>query len=171
MWTTENRSRYDRSKLRYPSDLTDEEWQLVRTVNPARQVWWRQTHGCDARDRQWAHVHFEHRLPMGRASETSSAQEHGVRLFRSLELGPHARPHPCSALRRVSRTGLARGQSDCRHHRQPERQKRWIVERTLAWLGRCRRLARDWENFNQKALAFLRLASIRRMLRKLCNPV
>jgi len=38
--------------------------------------------------------------------------------------------------------------------------KRWIVERTFAWLGRCRRLARDWENFNQKALAFLRLASI-----------
>ena len=48
--------------------------------------------------------------------------------------------------------------------------QRWIVERTLAWLGRCRRLARDWENFNQKALAFLRLASIRLMLRKLCNP-
>jgi transposase len=48
--------------------------------------------------------------------------------------------------------------------------KRWIVERTLAWLGRCRRLARDWENFNQKALAFLRLASIRLMLRKICNP-
>lgn len=48
--------------------------------------------------------------------------------------------------------------------------KRWIVERTFAWLGRCRRLAKDWENFNQKALAFLRLASIRLMLRKLCNP-
>ena len=48
--------------------------------------------------------------------------------------------------------------------------KRWIVERTFAWLGRCRRLARDWENFNRKALAFLRLASIRLMLRKLCNP-
>ena len=48
--------------------------------------------------------------------------------------------------------------------------KRWIVERTFAWLGRCRRLARDLENFNQKALAFLRLASIRLMLRKLCNP-
>ena len=48
--------------------------------------------------------------------------------------------------------------------------KRWIVERTFAWLGRCRRLARDWECFNRKALAFLRLASIRLMLRKLCNP-
>src|SRR5208282_2165889 len=48
--------------------------------------------------------------------------------------------------------------------------KRWIVERTLAWLGRCRRLAKDWECLNRKALAFLRLASIRLMLRKLCNP-
>ena len=48
--------------------------------------------------------------------------------------------------------------------------KRWIVERTIAWLCRCRRLAKDWENLNRKALAFLRLASIRLMLRKLCNP-
>ncbi len=43
--------------------------------------------------------------------------------------------------------------------------KRWIVERTLAWLNRCRRLAKDWENRNRKALAFLHLASIRLMLR------
>jgi transposase len=49
--------------------------------------------------------------------------------------------------------------------------KRWIVERTIAWLNRCRRLAKDWECLNRKALAFLRLASIRLMLRKLCNPV
>jgi transposase len=48
--------------------------------------------------------------------------------------------------------------------------KRWIVERTIAWLNRCRRLAKDWECLNRKALAFLRLASIRFMLRKLCNP-
>ena len=48
--------------------------------------------------------------------------------------------------------------------------KRWIVERTIAWLNRCRRLAKDWENLNSTALAFLKLASIRLMLRKLCNP-
>ena len=40
----------------------------------------------------------------------------------------------------------------------------------FAWLGRCRRPAKDWECLNHKALAFLRLASIRLMLRKLCNP-
>jgi transposase len=49
--------------------------------------------------------------------------------------------------------------------------KHWIVERTIAWLNRCRRLTKDWEKLNRKGLAFLRLASIRLMLRKLCNPV
>ena len=48
--------------------------------------------------------------------------------------------------------------------------RRWVVERTFAWLGRCRRLANDWECLNCRALAFLRLASIRFMLRRLCNP-
>jgi len=47
--------------------------------------------------------------------------------------------------------------------------KRWIVERTIGWLNRCRRLAKGWECRNRKALAFLRLASIRLMMRKLCS--
>jgi transposase len=34
MWTTENRARYDRSALRYPSDLTDAEWALVAPLIP-----------------------------------------------------------------------------------------------------------------------------------------
>jgi transposase len=33
MWTPENRARYDRSKLRYPSDLTDEEWAIIAPVD------------------------------------------------------------------------------------------------------------------------------------------
>src|SRR3974377_1363771 len=38
MWTNENRTLYDRSKLRYPSDLTDEEWALVEPmIPPARR--------------------------------------------------------------------------------------------------------------------------------------
>ena len=35
MWTTENRSRYDRSKPRYPSDLPDEEWAVINPLIPA----------------------------------------------------------------------------------------------------------------------------------------
>ncbi len=34
MWTHENRGRYDRSKLRYPSDLTEEEWAQVEPLLP-----------------------------------------------------------------------------------------------------------------------------------------
>ena len=47
--------------------------------------------------------------------------------------------------------------------------KRWIVERTIAWLNQCRRLAKDWERMNRNALAFLRWASVRLMVRKLCQ--
>ena len=34
MWTTENRSRYERSRLRYPSDMTDAEWALIAGMIP-----------------------------------------------------------------------------------------------------------------------------------------
>jgi hypothetical protein len=34
MWTKENRGRYDRSKLRYPSDVTNEEWALIEPLIP-----------------------------------------------------------------------------------------------------------------------------------------
>lgn len=34
MWTAKNRPRYNRDKLRYPSDLTDEEWALVEPLIP-----------------------------------------------------------------------------------------------------------------------------------------
>ena len=46
----------------------------------------------------------------------------------------------------------------------------WIVERTIGWINRCGWLAKDWENTNRKALAFLRLASIQRMLRNYAIP-
>jgi hypothetical protein len=43
------------------------------------------------------------------------------------------------------------------------------VERTFAWLSRCRRLTRDFENPNRNDLAFIQLVSIRLVLRKLSN--
>jgi transposase len=45
--------------------------------------------------------------------------------------------------------------------------KRWIVERTLAWISRSRRLARDYERHARTAAAFVGLAMIRLMLRRL----
>src|SRR6516225_5537961 len=45
--------------------------------------------------------------------------------------------------------------------------KRWIVERTFAWISRNRRLARDFERYATTVAAFVRLAKIRIMLRRL----
>jgi len=47
--------------------------------------------------------------------------------------------------------------------------KRWIVERTLAWISRNRRLARDFENLARTAVALVRLAMIKIMLRRLAR--
>jgi transposase len=45
--------------------------------------------------------------------------------------------------------------------------KRWVVERTLAWTSHFRRLARDFERYVRTVIAFIRLAMIRIMLRRL----
>jgi putative transposase len=47
--------------------------------------------------------------------------------------------------------------------------KRWIVERTVAWISRNRRLARDFERYASTVAAFVRLAMIRIMLRRLAG--
>ena len=40
---------------------------------------------------------------------------------------------------------------------------RWIVERTFAWLGKCRRLSKDYERLVSSSTAMIRLAMIRLM--------
>jgi len=95
MWTSENRAKYDRAKLRYPSDLTDAEWEPIASLIPPAK--------------------------RGGRKRTVDVRE------------------------------VVNG----------------LVERTFAWLGRCRRLAKDFENLTRNALAFIRLASIRLMARKL----
>jgi len=57
----------------------------------------------------------------------------------------------------------------CDRHRFVALPKRWIVERAIAWLNRCRRLAKDRECLNRTGLAFLRWASVRLMLRRICQ--
>ena len=114
MWTNENRAKYKRDHLRYPSDLTDEEW-----------------------------AHVEPLIPPARR-------------------GALAKMLSRVKIEIVKRSDQAKGFVTL--------PKRWIVERSIAWLNRCRRLAKDWENLNVTALMFLRFASIRLMLRRLCNP-
>lgn len=62
--------------------------------------------------------------------------------------------------------------------RRPDRAKgfvlvarRWIVERTFAWLGRCRRLAKDWETSISSAQAWLLIASIRNLARRIARAI
>jgi transposase len=47
--------------------------------------------------------------------------------------------------------------------------RRWVVERTFAWLGRCRRLAKDWERTIASAETWLLVAHIRRVTRLLAR--
>ena len=275
MWTKENRGRYDRSRLRYPSDLTDEEWALVEPlIAPAKRGGNKRTvdvrqvvnglmyvlsTGCqwraipkDLPPRSTVHDYFDlwawdgtldrihhalyvqcrelaSREPSPSAAIIDKRQERGKRgawidphgydagkkikgkkrhiLVDTQGLLLHALVHSAdiqdrdggalvmatlfglhpfllklyadggyqgpifqSAVRKilrqidveiVKRSDIAKGFAVL--------PKRWIVERTIAWLNRCRRLAKDWECLNRKALAFLRLASIGLMLRKLCQ--
>lgn len=47
--------------------------------------------------------------------------------------------------------------------------RRWVVERTFAWLNRCRRLAKDFEKSIESATAFVQIASIRMLTRKIAK--
>jgi transposase len=278
MWTSKNRARYDRSKLRYPSDLTDDEWGLVEPLIPPgktgggkRTVIMREvvnglmyilSTGCQWRaipkdlpprssvydyfdlwtyDGTLERIHYAlyeqcRERAQREASPTAaiidsqsvkSAEKGGACidpngydagkkikgkkrhiLVDTLGLLLHAIVHPADIQDRdggilvmATLFGMfpflktlfadsgyqgpkfAKGLTKVLPHLDVEivkrsdqasgfvvLPKRWIVERTIAWLNRCRRLAKDWENLNRKALAFLRLASIRLMLRKLCNP-
>ena len=82
--------------------------------------------------------------------------------------GPKFQAGPARACREVNVESVRR--SDAAAVKFVVLPKRWIVERTIAWLNRCRRLAKDWEHLNRNALAFLKWASVRPMLRKPCRP-
>ena len=47
--------------------------------------------------------------------------------------------------------------------------RRWVVERTFAWLGRCRRLAKDWERSIASAEAWAAIAHVRMLTRRIAR--
>ncbi|RWX25239.1 IS5 family transposase [Rhizobium leguminosarum] len=277
MWTQENRGKYHRDGLRYPSDLTDAEWALVEPLIPPakrggrkREVDVREvlngllyvlSTGCQWRavpkdlppkstlfsyfdlwnwDGTLGRIHQELyvkcREAMGReASPTAaiidsqsvkSAEKGGAGidpsgydagkkikgkkrhiLVDTVGLLLHSLVHPADIqdrdgsvlvlktlfgrypfLKKLFADGgyqgpvFAKGQKKAMPALATEIVKRsdtakgfevlprrWVVERTFAWLGRCRRLAKDFENLSRNALAFLKMASIRLMQRRLCS--
>lgn len=48
--------------------------------------------------------------------------------------------------------------------------RRWVVERTFAWFGRCRRLSKDFEGSAATELAWLLVAHLRPLTRRLARP-
>lgn len=76
MWTNENRARYNRDHLRYPSDLTNAEWALVEPFIPPAKPGGgkrRQDMRGHARGHERGHVYPEHRLPVALPSKGLSA--------------------------------------------------------------------------------------------------
>jgi transposase len=57
-----------------------------------------------------------------------------------------------------------------RFHRFVGLPKRWIVERSFAWISRNRRLTRDFERYARTVATLMRLAMIRLMLKRLTKP-
>src|SRR5712672_1338290 len=188
MWTSKNRARYDRSELRYPSDLTDDEWRLVEPLIPPgktgggkRTVIMREvvnglmyilSTGC-----QWRAI------PNGYDAGKKIKGKKRHILVDTLGLLLHAIVHPADIqdrdggvlvmatlfgmfpfLKTLFADGGYQGPQfakalakvlphlDVEIVKRSDRvsgfvvlPKRWIVERSIAWLNRCRRLTKDWE--------------------------
>ena len=127
MWTAKNRGRYDRGKLRYPSDLTDSEWELVEPLIPPgkrgggkRTVVMREVvnglmyilaTGC-----QWRAIPKD-LPPKDLPPKDLPPKSTLSRLFRPVDLRRHIGGYPPRPLCEVSRAGPKRGQPHRRHHR------------------------------------------------------
>ena len=73
MWTSENRVRYDRSKLRYPKRPEDAQWAHVAPLIPAGQTWLQPSPCRRTRSGQRLDVYPEHGLPVASGSEGFAA--------------------------------------------------------------------------------------------------
>jgi hypothetical protein len=86
MWTIENRARYNRDELRYPSDVTDEEWALIEPVIPPAKHGGAATLGGGAGGDERRDVCAEHGLPVALSAQGPAAEEHSARLSDAMEL-------------------------------------------------------------------------------------
>jgi hypothetical protein len=85
MWTSKNRTRYDRSKLRYPSDLTDEEWGLVEPlIPPGKTGGGKRT--VIMREVVNGLMYSLDRLSVARDPERPAAEKLGLRPLRSVDI-------------------------------------------------------------------------------------
>jgi transposase len=179
MWKPEHRLAADRRGLRYPSDLSDTEWAIVAAMIPPGRhggrrrsvnvrevlngifyVLWT---GC-----QWKALPKDlcRRARCTTISYPEGSSQDPLFIERIFADGAYAGRKMAMT---VWRTGAWRLQIVTRSDAAGFEviPKRWIVERTFAWISRNRRLARDFERYATTAAAFFRLAMIRIMLRRL----
>ena len=103
MWTSENRPRYNRDKLRYPSDLTDDEWGHVEPLIPAAKRGGGKRRVDIRAVVNGGHVRAEHGMPMALPSEGFAGAQYGEPLLWLMELRRDAGSHSSRALRQVPR--------------------------------------------------------------------
>src|SRR5262249_2875072 len=104
MWTPQNRKHYDRSQLRYPSDLTDAEWaHIAPRIPPAKPGGNKRT--VDIREVVNGVMYvLSTGCQTAGVAQGLAAQEHGARLCDLVDLRRHSRPHSPCALCRVPGT-------------------------------------------------------------------
>ena len=78
MWTNENRGRYDRSRLRYPSDVTDDEWALVAPLIPPARRGGNKRHVNEREIVNGLMYVSEHWLPVARHPQGPAAAHDGA---------------------------------------------------------------------------------------------
>ena len=127
MWTNKNRARYDRSKLRYPSDLTDEEWGLVELAGiPPGKTGGGEADGDHAGGGERPHVHSLDWLSVARDPERSApgkARSTTTSIMWTYD-GTHWSESTTRSINSVANERKRRSQPDGRDHRQPKRQGR-----------------------------------------------
>src|SRR5215207_8496716 len=251
MWKAETRRTYDRKGLRYPTDMTDPEWELARPFVDVAQsrsgqrrvdlrevlnaVFYILGTGCqwralpkDLPPRSTVHDYFvrwqcdgtlgrlHHALyeqarelagkeaspttaivdsqsvkgaerggrqtdPVGydAAKKVKGRKRHAVVDTLGLMLGCAVLPGNVQdrdgclgvlkAVRRAARARLEIVKRSDAAKGFVVLPKRWIVERPFGWWGRCRRLAKDFEGLTRTHLAFVQLAMIRLMMRRIAR--
>ena len=127
MWTSENRARYDRDELRYPSDVTDAEWALIEPLIPAAKRRSGRRRKTDMRQTFNAVMYLlSTRFPMALSPQGFSAARHGAPLLSTPGTGAGSQGVCLMTLYEFCRAQEGREASPAtrRDHRQSEREER-----------------------------------------------